>query len=352
MSDTTTRHRFHRRQRLPPGVQGARGLAAEGHEDRPVGPLRDLPVPASGAQHPASSPPRVPTSAACCSWSRCTSSSLSGSTSSSARPACSTSATSASTPSAPTRVGDPRASAARSITLLLGRRHPDRDRRCDDLRRHPRRADAALRGDYLAIVTLGFGEIVRLIARQLTADQRHPGHQPTSRGPPASSCSRCRASTGAAVRRSSTSARRDVPQVRDQRLRAVLLARARHHRCSSCSSTSSSRTAASAGPGRPPARTRTPPSSWACRPSGSSCWAFAIGAAHRRSVRRALRHEGGLHQPAELRAAPVDPVHRCRRRRRCRATAGASSSAPSSSATSRSGSGSSRTSACSSSAWP
>jgi branched-chain amino acid transport system permease protein len=34
---------------------------------------------------------------------------------------------------------------------------------------HARRADAALRGDYLAIVTLGFGEIVRIFLNNLNA---------------------------------------------------------------------------------------------------------------------------------------------------------------------------------------
>ena len=37
------------------------------------------------------------------------------------------------------------------------------------LRRAARRADAALRGDYLAIVTLGFGEIVRIFLNNLNA---------------------------------------------------------------------------------------------------------------------------------------------------------------------------------------
>ena len=48
-----------------------------------------------------------------------------------------------------------------------------------DLRRVARRADPALRGDYLAIVTLGFGEIVpNFFLNAENIHQWHPGHQP------------------------------------------------------------------------------------------------------------------------------------------------------------------------------
>ena len=50
------------------------------------------------------------------------------------------------------------------------------------LRRAAGRADAALRGDYLAIVTLGFGEIIRIFLNNLNAagqhHQRPAGHHP------------------------------------------------------------------------------------------------------------------------------------------------------------------------------
>ena len=112
---------------------------------------------------PASSPTR----------SSSTSSSASASTSWSAWPACSTSATSASTPSART---PPRCSA---------RRHAS----CPWLATFPVAIAVSmlagvilgtptlrLRGDYLAIVTLGFGEIIRIIGQEHRLARRAPRH--------------------------------------------------------------------------------------------------------------------------------------------------------------------------------
>ena len=82
------------------------------------------------------------------------------STSSSARPACSTSATWRSTRSAPTRRPSSRPTAGWSAwEALVARRSSWRWSRawCSA------RPTLRLRGDYLAIVTLGFGEIVRIV---------------------------------------------------------------------------------------------------------------------------------------------------------------------------------------------
>lgn len=87
-----------------------------------------------------------------------------------------------------------------------------------------------VRGDYLAIVTLGFGEIVRLTlvnsqwlggAQGISDIPKPPGLEPV-RGP------EHRLEQRYPGRRPRHDL--DVPQVRDQRLRAVLLARPRHHR--------------------------------------------------------------------------------------------------------------------------
>ena len=62
-----------------------------------------------------------------------------------------------------------------------------------------------VRGDYLAIVTLGFGEIIRLIADQLRVARRRRRHQRDPAAARASSSSRSRTSTGRRARRWSTS---------------------------------------------------------------------------------------------------------------------------------------------------
>ena len=64
-----------------------------------------------------------------------------------------------------------------------------------------------VRGDYLAIVTLGFGEIIRLTARQHRLARRRAGHHRHPAPAEHRARSRSRTSTGAAGRRSSTSAR-------------------------------------------------------------------------------------------------------------------------------------------------
>ncbi len=56
-----------------------------------------------------------------------------------------------------------------------------------------------VRGDYLAIVTLGFGEIVRLMPGQLAVARRGAGHLRHPEAPGRRASSRCRASTGAAA---------------------------------------------------------------------------------------------------------------------------------------------------------
>ena len=65
-----------------------------------------------------------------------------------------------------------------------------------------------VRGDYLAIVTLGFGEIIRLTALNLEWLGAAQGHHRACRARRASSCSRSRTWSGRARRRSSTSTTR------------------------------------------------------------------------------------------------------------------------------------------------
>ncbi len=107
-----------------------------------------------------------------------------------------------------------------------------------------------LRGDYLAIVTLGFAEMIRIIARQnewaLNGDRGigNIGHPPgTTRTGDRSSPSTPSRTTGWRSRSSS----------------------------SWSSSSGTSPAAGWAGPGSRFARTRTRPSSWGCPPSSTSC---------------------------------------------------------------------------------
>ena len=88
-----------------------------------------------------------------------------------ARPACSTSATWRSSRSARTPRPSSRPSTAlerrgQSLPLAIARGH--------GRRRHARRPTLRLRGDYLAIVTLGFGEIVRIVAQNSRVAGRGP----------------------------------------------------------------------------------------------------------------------------------------------------------------------------------
>ncbi len=104
-----------------------------------------------------------------------------------------------------------------------------------------------LRGDYLAIVTLGFGEIIRLLAERFEW-LGEAGHQQHRRSRPASV-------------RSSSACSTPKPLLARAHVLAIIV----------YSSSGASSAAASAGPGPRSARTRTPPSSWACPPSSSSC---------------------------------------------------------------------------------
>ena len=62
----------------------------------------------------------------------------------------------------------PRQSPLRAAPAFLGHPAPGRDRRLR-LRRRPGAPTLKLRGDYLAIVTLGFGEIIRIFLNNLNA---------------------------------------------------------------------------------------------------------------------------------------------------------------------------------------
>ena len=348
MSTTTNRHRPHR-QGAPSRVQGARGLAAQAREDRPLGPLRDLPVPAADAQHPRSSPPRAPTSAACSSRSPRTSSWRWASTSSSATPACSTSATSGFYAIGAYTVG---VLSSEHAHLPWSSCVPDRDRSSAMISGVILGAPTLrVRGDYLAIVTLGFGEIVRLClvnSQWLGGAAGHLGHPetPERRGLPGAEPRLERRRPGRRPRHDV-----DVPQVRDQRLRPVLLARARRH--------------------RPRPALRHPRQE---QPGRAGLGGDARGRGRRRADGRAHLPLQAAGVRARVRPSADSPARSSRRSRAsstrrasscsCRssssppsssvapATGGASSSARSSSATSRSASVTSRTSACSSSASP
>ncbi len=106
-----------------------------------------------------------------------------------------------------------------------------------------------LRGDYLAIVTLGFGEIVRILATIIPAMKGQVGFQNVGHPPGTDS-------TG-------------TPIFLELQRYALVLADAdgHHHRPAAGRATWSA--AAWAGPGLPSARTRTPRRSWACPPSST-----------------------------------------------------------------------------------
>ncbi|GMA23906.1 hypothetical protein GCM10025864_16650 [Luteimicrobium album] len=116
-----------------------------------------------------------------------------------------------------------------------------------------------LRGDYLAIVTLGFGEIVRLLADNLTPLTRGGQGLTKVAYPQVGSSAEHR--TGSS--RQGTATRPGTPGCGGSGSPS----------CSSSSCCSWWETwngLAWAGPGWRSARTRTPPRSWACRPSSSS----------------------------------------------------------------------------------
>ena len=151
----------------------------------------------------------------------------SGSTSWSARPACSTSATSRSSPSARTRWRCSRPSTA-GASGSPARRHHHRGRWPGVILGAP---TLRLRGDYLAIVTLGFGEIIRITANN-TELHRRPARHLADPAPAVAAGRRGRRGQGPALRRA--------------RRQAVLLpAAGRDHRGDH------HREAAGAQPGRP-----------------------------------------------------------------------------------------------------
>ena len=163
-----------------------------------------------------------------------------------------------------------------------------------------------VRGDYLAIVTLGFGEIIRLILRQLRAGSAAPRGiseipRPPSIGP---SFEIPHLDWQPGSRPVVDLDNHDhVPEVRRQRPDPLLLART-HGRSSSC--WSSTRSCKDSRVGRAWEATREDED--AAELMGVPTFrfkllAFAIGRLHRRPVRRAVRRQAGLHQPGQL--------HRC-----------------------------------------
>ena len=132
-----------------------------------------------------------------------------------------------------------------------------------------------LRGDYLAIVTLGFGEIIRITARNL--DRVTDGAAGITERP-----------------RAARAGDRRAVLLQHHRRRALVLAGARHPHPHRLPGLSASSTAGSVAPGWPSARTRTPPRSWASRRFKFKLWAFAIGAVRRWARRAAVRQQAAV----------------------------------------------------------
>jgi branched-chain amino acid transport system permease protein len=120
-----------------------------------------------------------------------------------------------------------------------------------------------MRGDYLAIVTLGFGEIVRLVLNNWDSLTAGPNGLFGMKRPAYSTCpaSPRTASSGRVV----THYVKSLPSLYYYLILAIAvftILGVRHGWT----------TRASAAPGSPSARTKPPPSSPACPPPGSSCW--------------------------------------------------------------------------------
>ena len=153
-----------------------------------------------------------------------------------------------------------------------------------------------LRGDYLAIVTLGFGEIIRIFLNNLSRPVNITnGPQGITRHRPVPH-----------RRRSSFAQDRDASSAwmfsGPIKYYYLLLAAD----CSpSSSSTCGCRTRASAAPGWRSARTRSRRARWASTPQRQAA-GVRDGRDLRRRRRRHVLGDPGLHQPGELRAGRVD----------------------------------------------
>ena len=152
-----------------------------------------------------------------------------------------------------------------------------------------------LRGDYLAIVTLGFGEIVRITAQNLKW-----------LGGAAASSNIPRPPSFLGLKFGVLD-----PKPYYWLVLAVIIVIV-----ISCTASSA---AGSAGPGRRSGRTRTPPSSWACPRSSSSCGP-SPSAPPSAAWPADSTPPSPAHQPRHVPADPVDPDPRRRRARRRWAT--------------------------------
>ena len=165
-------------------------------------------------------------------------------------------------------------------------------------------------------MTLGFGEIVRLILVNADVARRRPGHLRHPDAPEHRPLRASPASTGHGVAGRRPRQHDDVPQVRGDRLDPLLLAGPRSSSCSCCSSTGSMQ---NCRVGRAWEATREDED--AAELMGVPTFRFKLLAfAHRRRhrwpVRGPVRHQAALHHPGQLHhPATVDPVRRHGRRR-------------------------------------
>ncbi len=118
-----------------------------------------------------------------------------------------------------------------------------------------------LRGDYLAIVTLGFGEIIRIFLNNLNAPVN------ITNGPQGINLIDPFRIGGFSFARTDTHPRHHLLRAAEVLLRAVA-DDDRRHRGQSCAC----RIRDSAAPGRRSARTRSRPGRWASTRATSSCW--------------------------------------------------------------------------------
>ena len=157
-----------------------------------------------------------------------------------------------------------------------------------------------LRGDYLAIVTLGFGEIIRIFLNNLNRPVN------ITNGPQGITLIDPLQIGGFSLARPHTLRGPDVRARAQLLLRVPGLRRARRS-----SSRCGWRIRASAAPGSPSARTRLAAEAMGINTRNVKLLAFAMGATFGGVCRRAVRVVPGLRQPGELHPDRVhhDPVH-------------------------------------------